>query len=509
MKSTFCNFVLTLIFSLSYSVIYAQSYSIPVLTRQSQLDSFHIVYPNCKEIIGDVNIVGSDITNVKALSTVEAITGNFLLKDTRLDSFLCFSGLNKVKSFRIINNDQLSYINNLNALINIPDSLVVRDCPKLRSLDSWNTLEEVGWFTLSGNVSSMPELKGLQNLKRANSFFIDNTTGLKEIEFYNALTVNVIALENNVNLKSIHGFNNTQYTFPCRQVIGDLWNGTELLVNYNDSLAILDAFHNVQCVGSIYVVFNKQLDTLRICENTKYLGDLTMYENSNLRSYQAFNSVERLTVNGYYLFDSHEKISDLQIFKKLKYSPSFSISNMSIKSLNGSYGMLDSIYTNPDKGSLIIYANPFLTDISALENLKYVKEITIDKNKRLGECSIKSVCDHIDSGRTLNVNIDNYPGCRSIKQIKSKCVSHTNEDNVDLLHIFPNPTDGDINITISSYIPHQAKVLIYDGVGDLVMHQKIFYGQNKIELSDHPSGIYFYQIFENGMSISNGKLIKI
>jgi signal peptidase I len=58
-------------------------------------------------------------------------------------------------------------------------------------------------------------------------------------------------------------------------------------------------------------------------------------------------------------------------------------------------------------------------------------------------------------------------------------------------------------------IPQHTKILIYDSVGDLIIHKKIFYGQNKIEPADHPSGIYFYQILENEMSISNGKMIKI
>jgi len=83
-------------------------------------------------------------------------------------------------------------------------------------------------------------------------------------------------------------------------------------------------------------------------------------------------------------------------------------------------------------------------------------------------------------------------------------------DDVEMdVHLFPNPSDGDFNLTVSSYIPQRARILIYNSVGDLIIHKKIFYGQNKIELADHPSGIYFYQILENGMSISNGKMIKI
>ncbi len=210
------------------------------------------------------------------------------------------------------------------------------------------------------------------------------------------------------------------------------------------------------------------------------------------------------------MFDTHTNISDLQIFKRLKYAPFVSISDMAIKSLNGSYGMLDAIYTilNNDRGGLSITGNPFLTDISALENLKYVKEISISGNKRLGECSIKSVCDHIDAGRALKVDINNFPGCRSINQIKTKCVSSVDEDLIHAFHIFPNPTTADIHITISDYVPADARVVIYDAMGNSIVDKRVYYGQNPIDLSHVPPGIFFYRLSENGKDIKTGTLTK-
>jgi hypothetical protein len=489
---------------------YSQSYSIPVLSRQSQLDSFHLLYPGCKEILGDLHIVGSDITNVNPLSDVEVVTGDLLLRDTKVDSFLGLSMLKTVKSFRLLNNDYLNYINPFEHLKKITDSLVIGDCSQLSALTSWNNLEEVGWLIIKGNVSSMTYLKGLNKLRKTNSFHVYNTKGIRSIEGFDSLTLNSIGFENNLNLKRVQGFNNVQYLLPCQQTIGDLWSGVELLMVQNDSLSYINGFHNTNCIGSIYIAKNKQLDTLHICENTKYLSDLNFNDNDRLASYHGLNHVERLPLYGRYLFDTHTNISDLRIFKRLKYTPFLSISGMAIKSLNGSYGMLDSIYTilNNDRGGLSINGNPFLTDISALENLKYVKEISISGNKRLGECSIKSVCDHIDAGRVLKVDINNFPGCRSINQIKTKCVSSVEEDLIHEFHILPNPTAGDIQITISDYVPADARILIYDAMGNRIVDKRVYYGQNPIDLSHVPSGIYFYRISEHGKDVKNGTLTK-
>jgi len=44
-------------------------------STQEQIDSFHIYYPNCTEIEGDVLIEGNDITNLEGLSMLEAVGG--------------------------------------------------------------------------------------------------------------------------------------------------------------------------------------------------------------------------------------------------------------------------------------------------------------------------------------------------------------------------------------------------------------------------------------------------
>ena len=66
-----------------------------IFTRQSQIDSFQINYPNCTQIEGNVEIEGSDITNLNGLSTITSIGGGnlYILSNNSLTSL---TGLNNI-----------------------------------------------------------------------------------------------------------------------------------------------------------------------------------------------------------------------------------------------------------------------------------------------------------------------------------------------------------------------------------------------------------------------------
>lgn len=84
-------------------------------------------------------------------------------------------------------------------------------------------------------------------------------------------------------------------------------------------------------------------------------------------------------------------------------------------------------------------------------------------------------------------------------------------DNVSAhmqVHLFPNPTTADIHITISDYVPADARVVIYDAMGNSIVDKRVYYGLNPIDLSHVPSGIFFYRLSENGKDIKTGTLTK-
>jgi hypothetical protein len=66
-----------------------------IFTRQSQIDSFQINYPNCTQIEGNVEIEGNDITNLNGLNVITSIGGGnlYILGNNALTSL---TGLNNI-----------------------------------------------------------------------------------------------------------------------------------------------------------------------------------------------------------------------------------------------------------------------------------------------------------------------------------------------------------------------------------------------------------------------------
>lgn len=72
------------------------------------------------------------------------------------------------------------------------------------------------------------------------------------------------------------------------------------------------------------------------------------------------------------------------------------------------------------------------------------------------------------------------------------------------IKIFPNPSNGVFTLDFDFY---QAEIEIYNLNGTKVYHSKNNSRQSKIDLSDQPRGIYFYQVGSANQSKTSGKLI--
>ncbi|HWY98612.1 MAG TPA: choice-of-anchor tandem repeat GloVer-containing protein, partial [Bacteroidia bacterium] len=75
--------------------------------------------------------------------------------------------------------------------------------------------------------------------------------------------------------------------------------------------------------------------------------------------------------------------------------------------------------------------------------------------------------------------------------------------------IFPNPSDGIFNFELAGVIG-QSSVEIYNMLGEEIYSQALrqAQGDNTIDLSNQPSGIYLYRITsEKGEYIGSGKLV--
>ncbi len=186
---------------------------------QSQIDGFAAAYPNCTELLGEVTIQGSSITNLQGLAQLELFTGGLGISNCpslsslnglenvttvdylqvvncdaltdlsgldglttitgfvqiRLNALLAnFHGLEAVQSIdefvQIENNDALLNFTGLNSLTSIYSFVKVVDNPQLQSLDGLDALTSIAGYLSIGPNASLVDIEGLGSLNSISSF---------------------------------------------------------------------------------------------------------------------------------------------------------------------------------------------------------------------------------------------------------------------------------------------------------------------------------------------------
>ena len=77
--------------------------------------------------------------------------------------------------------------------------------------------------------------------------------------------------------------------------------------------------------------------------------------------------------------------------------------------------------------------------------------------------------------------------------------------------VYPNPSTGVFTISLHAVIPTQEGTIhatIYDITGRQLFKQELTQAETKLDMSHWASGVYLYQVSQNGKNLYNGKLIK-
>jgi hypothetical protein len=77
------------------------------------------------------------------------------------------------------------------------------------------------------------------------------------------------------------------------------------------------------------------------------------------------------------------------------------------------------------------------------------------------------------------------------------------------IHVFPNPCREMVNFTVTDYLPKDASATFYDAVGRPVLKVKLVSGWNSLSLGSLPAGVYFYEVWEGGVRLKSGKVVKV
>lgn len=109
---------------------------------------------------------------------------------------------------------------------------------------------------------------------------------------------------------------------------------------------------------------------------------------------------------------------------------------------------------------------------------------------------------------TLVVNDGNCDGMATIFVDAQICSGINGVAIVSEINIYPNPTNGILNVSISSQLAGNTSIEVYDGLGKLAIKENLSNDTNTISLSKLEDGIYFFKIINNNKAIKVGKVVK-
>ena len=73
---------------------------------------------------------------------------------------------------------------------------------------------------------------------------------------------------------------------------------------------------------------------------------------------------------------------------------------------------------------------------------------------------------------------------------------------------FPNPVEDYLLVTLGEYVPAHGEISLFDISGHPVLSQRLYYGQNSIDMQLLPSGIYLWRFIDGSVQVREGKVVK-
>ena len=82
----------------------------------------------------------------------------------------------------------------------------------------------------------------------------------------------------------------------------------------------------------------------------------------------------------------------------------------------------------------------------------------------------------------------------------------SSQDNLNDIHIFPNPSGSELNIQFNS--TQIVQFVLYNSSGEKIIDEMLTGKTGIINLSAYPTGVYFYMVTNENHLTTNGKIIK-
>lgn len=252
-----------------------------VLNTQAEVDSFAINC-NCTTIAGDLDISGTQITNLNGLSALEYIE----------------------RSLTIFSNELLNNLDGLNNLTSIGQGLAIIENENLENLDSFDSLTSVGdYLSILGN-SSLSQIDALENVGPVSDYIdISQNDMLLNVDgiINAAVSLNsYLTVSNNDMLTHIDSLYNLQYLEGTLRITG------------NENLENINGLGNLQTLdGTLYIRNNPSLISIDSLINLSYIGEnLWIDQNPALEDLGGLSNVTE--IRGYLRIRSNDLLSGLE-----------------------------------------------------------------------------------------------------------------------------------------------------------------------------------------------------
>ncbi|MEM1321209.1 MAG: T9SS type A sorting domain-containing protein [Bacteroidota bacterium] len=415
-----------------------------ILSSQSEVDSFRILYPDCSVIEGELLIQPqnqSSIDHLDSLYSIKIVKGDLLISRTRISDLDGLHNLEAVEGDLQISNN--SFLNDLGALAGIT---------------------EIGETLLINRNDSLKTINGFQNLQIANDIFIVFNDALESVIGFNQLRK--LGGELSVSAPIM-----TQLT-AFEQL--DSVNGNLRIDGWN---ATLDGLENLVYVGESFFIRNLMLRAQNQFAKLEHIGDFM--ELINLESVDSLSMFNALDSVGNYIlmtssnapfFSAFQRLPKLE--KELIFENNFFDRVAGFDSLQ-SIGNRFSLKWNRDlidiqgfgnlqriEGNLYIESNELLPDLQFLSQLDEVEQnLVITENDGLR--SLEGLNNLSFIGARLRISIN--PSLRelnalySLRRIEGKLSIDRNDELISidgLEHVDPS------SINISETVPNSLDVII-------------------------------------------------
>jgi len=439
-------------------------------TTQAEIDNFPIQYPNCKEILGEVQITGDNITNLNGLNAITYIGGGLTIWYTsNLVDLSGLENLTEVDALVISENDALTEISSLSNLAQIHSWITIIGNPNLNSLEGLEQITSipVWWVNISDN-DNLINLDGLNNLNYVNQLYVGN----------------------NDNIIDLSGFENLDSVFWLD--IGD-----------NDNLQNLNGLSSLSKVSHHLSIYsNNVLNSLTGFEQLTHIdGGLRIEENDALESMEGLEGIE--TIGGVFEISHNYDLQSLNGLESLKQvGGSLRVVGCNeLISLSG----LDSL--TMIGGWLNIDENNLLETLSGTDNIEAesIENLSITYNPQLSTCEVQSVCDYLaNPGGDIQIYV-NAPGCNNSVEVEEACtVGIPEQETVSRLSLYPNPSFSEVTISRVEGIIDE--VSIYNKLGQRVIHE--VKPHHTIDVSGLPQGLYIVEIEWDGYQVRKKLIVQ-